>query len=105
MERQLGQALPKKTHATVYGRITGTKDIEGVLWFHPEGGVREFRAAIDDDQLRRRTVEYQIDHPRVRADFDVYQSLPPGDDTVIRTSRTLTDLALAPHPEQTQLTI
>lgn len=105
LERQLGQALPKKTTATLYGSITGTKDIEGVLWFQPEGGSREFRATIGDDQLRRRAVEYQIDHPRVRADFDVYQSLPPGDDTIIRTSRTLTDLHLAPHPEQTQLTI
>jgi hypothetical protein len=100
LERQLGQALPQKTHATVYGQITGTKDIEGVLWFQPEGGGREFRASIDDEQLRRRAVEYQIDHPRVHAVFDVYESLPPGDDTIIRTSRTLTNLTLAPTGEQ-----
>ena len=78
LERQLGQSLPQKKQTTIYGRITGTKDIEGVLWFHPEGGVREFRATIDDEQLRRRAVEYQIDHPRVRATFDVYESPPPA---------------------------
>jgi hypothetical protein len=80
-----------------------TKDIDGVLWFTPEGGGREFRASIDDEQLRRRAVEYQIDHPRVRAVFDVYESLPPGDDTIIRTSRTLNNFTLAPTGEQATL--
>lgn len=103
LERQLGQALPKKTEATIYGQITGTKDIEGVLWFTPEGGGREFRATIEDEQLRRQAVQHQIDHPRVRAVFDVYESLPPGDNTIIRTSRVLTNLQLAPAPEQTTL--
>jgi hypothetical protein len=35
----------------------------------------------------------------VRAVFDVYESLPPGNTTIIRTSRTLTNLHLAPAPE------
>lgn len=100
LERQLSQALPQKTEATIYGQITGTKDIEGLLWFTPEGAGREFRAHITDEDLRRRAVEYQIDHPRVRAGFDVYESLPPGDDTIIRTSRTLTSLDLAPADQQ-----
>jgi hypothetical protein len=36
----------------------------------------------------------------VRAAFDVYESLPPRDDAIIRTSRTLTN---APTAEQTTL--
>jgi hypothetical protein len=103
LEHQLGRALSQKKQVTSYGRITGPKTSKASCGSPPKDGVLEFRARIDDEQLRRRAVEYQIDQPRVHATFDVYESLPPGDDTIVRSSRTLANLRLTPAAEQNTL--
>jgi hypothetical protein len=88
----------------MYGRISGSKDIEGILWFTPEGGT-EFRArAADDARLRRSLVEYQLDHPRVFARFDVVESHAAGNErTSVGTSRVLRTVRLAPLGTQSSI--
>ncbi|MEE6167424.1 MULTISPECIES: hypothetical protein [unclassified Mycolicibacterium] len=84
----------------MFGRISGSKDIEGLLWFDPEGG-REFRAVVEDPDLRRKVVQLQLDHPRVFAKFDVVESRTEGGEEIsLRTSRTLRSVSLAPLGEQ-----
>jgi hypothetical protein len=87
----------------MFGRISGSKDIDGILWFDPEGG-REFRAVVDDPQLRRRVVQLQLDHPRVFARFDVIESHGGGGEEVsLRVSRSLRSVSLAPLGHQSSI--
>lgn len=85
----------------MYGRISGSKDIEGTLWFTPEGGT-EFRAQVANDAtLRRSVVQHQLDHPRVFARFDVVESHAAGREaSSVRVSRVLRSVTLAPLGEQ-----
>jgi hypothetical protein len=84
----------------MFGRISGSKDIEGLVWFDPEGG-REFRAVIEDAELRRTVVQLQLDHPRVFARFNVVESRAEGGEEItLRTSRTLRSVSLAPLGQQ-----
>jgi hypothetical protein len=97
LSKELGSAEPTTRPETLYGSITGSKDIEGLFWFEPDGG-REFRAVADDPELRRTIVELQLDHPRVRADFLVFETHSADGETTSR-SRTLQRIerAVATH--------
>lgn len=99
LRHELAVTEPVIRHAELFGKINGTKDIEGVLWFEPEGGS-EFRAVVGDDpQLRDKIVELQLGHPRVRAEFVIYETQSPDGNTMMR-SRKLEKVVLAPPPRQ-----
>ncbi|MFN3007393.1 hypothetical protein ACK12G_29350 [Mycolicibacterium wolinskyi] len=101
---ELDAKAEKKYTEDMFGRISGSKDIEGIVWFTPEGGS-EFRARVaDDSNLRRRVVEYQLDHPRVSARFNVVETHVGGADrTSIRTAHILQGVSLAPTGTQASL--
>lgn len=102
LRHELTVTEPVIRTAQLYGKINGTKDIEGVLWFEPEGG-KEFRAIVGEDRnLRDKIVQLQLGHPRVRADFTIYESHSPDGTTMMR-SRTLEAVELAPRAEQTTI--
>ncbi|MEV5360850.1 hypothetical protein AB0K45_11035 [Micrococcus luteus] len=103
LRAELEARFDRKYTEEVFGTVAGSKDIEGVLWFDPEGGT-QFRARVDDAQLRRQVVRYQLDHPRVLAKFDVVESHISGvEDVSTRTARTLRAITLAPLGEQTTI--
>lgn len=84
--------------ATIYGQVVGTIDIEGIVWFKPEGGKR-FRAVAIDQEVAQAALRLQQGHPRCRAEFVVYESLSSAHD-VLRRSWELQSVVPAPAPQQ-----
>lgn len=100
LRQELAAKAERSYTEEIYGTITGSKDIEGIFWFNPEGG-KEFRAMVEDVKLQRDVVRYQLDHPRVFARFQVFESHTPGaEEVLVRKSRTLQHLSLTPRSEQ-----
>ncbi|MGL4304787.1 MAG: hypothetical protein ACRCSF_01410 [Mycobacteriaceae bacterium] len=95
LEHALIANVPMRRTEIMFGLVHGTKDIEGIMWFQPENG-RVFRAKMkDDNNFRKKAIELQIDHPRVRAVFEIFESIPVGDQTASKVSRVLQELELA----------
>jgi hypothetical protein len=100
LRQELAAKAERSYTEEMFGTITGSKDIEGIFWFNPEGG-KEFRATVEDLKLQRDVVRYQLDHPRVFARFQVFESHTAGaEEVLVRRSHTLQHLSLAPRSEQ-----
>jgi len=97
---ELKLANPEPTAVTLFGRVDGTIDIEGIVWFKPESGRRFKSVAIDQD-VAQAALDLQPGHPRTKAEFVVYESLSDSDD-VLNRSWELRSIVAAPreHGEQ-----
>ncbi len=96
LEVELSQSNPEPKPVTLFGRVDGTIDIEGIVWFRPEAGKRIKAVTVDQD-VAQAALNLQPGHPRVKADFVVYESLSANED-VINRSWELRSIAAAPRP-------
>ncbi|WIC40247.1 hypothetical protein SEA_HOLLIDAY_52 [Gordonia phage Holliday] len=85
---------------TLYGQVEGTIDIEGIVWFKPEGSSRLRAIAVHQD-VAQEALALQQGHPRCRAEFTVYESLSSSND-VLRRSWELHSVRPAPRPTHGQ---
>lgn len=82
VELQQAPLAPKPT--TLFGQVDGTIDIEGIVWFKPEVG-RRFRCTATDQEVAQAALALQQGHPRVQADFLVYESFSSSNDVLTRS--------------------
>lgn len=97
LEVELNSQETTPKSVTQYGQIEGTIDIERIVWFLPEGG-RRFRATATDQETAEAALDLQKGHPRVIAQFVVYEAMGAGDD-VTRRSWELTAVRKAPESD------
>ncbi|GAB5901096.1 hypothetical protein [Mycolicibacterium mageritense] len=100
---ELDQAEPAPNPVTLFGQVDGTIDIEGIVWFKPEAGKR-FRSVAVDQDIAQAALNLQPGHPRVKADFVVYESLSASDD-VLKRSWELRSIVAAPRDVGKQTSI
>ena len=92
---------------SAYGTVDGLKHSLGVMWFKPETASRSFQATVSDDALLSRVAELAADpEQRVLAVFDTYSSLSDATESVVKKSRLLRSISLAPADgEQTMIVL
>jgi hypothetical protein len=97
----LKSASEERSHEWLTGSIDGLKRSLGCVWFVPRGAQRAFAADVADDKLLLRVGELLADPAAVvTAEFDVFTSIPPGDESRVRRSRVLTAIRPATDGQQ-----
>lgn len=97
LEVELNNAAFDPKPVELFGQIDGTIDIEGIVWFKPEAG-RRIRSIAVDQEVAQAALALQTGHPRVKAEFVVYESLSESED-VLKRSWELRSVTPAPRTD------